>query len=434
MKPDESIGVELAGLASYLRSRRAEILAAWSRSAQRDPEVTTSTTLSRVQFYDHIPAMLDALEESLRAARLHDSLVAKRDEANNAESHGLQRWQQGYDDREVMREWISLHACLADELERFARSRPTATQAALAAAWRRVSEFSLSGMSESVAQYAAVQRAEAAGRVSALEDALTQLAELERQRAEAWREATHDLRGNLSIVENVTYMMQLKGTSEKTLGLLGRSVASLTTLLNDLTTQARLDAGHETRDLRPFDAAAELAGLCASLAPLAAERGLFFDTEGPDALHADGDRVKVCRIAQNLILNALAYTRQGGVRVAWAEAEGTPRRWTLCVQDTGPGLDTGGTAPLSAALDAATREGQQVAREAAKRGDPAPEPAPAPTLPSNSSRSASVSGEGIGLSIVKRLCELLDATLELQTRAGEGSTFRVTFPAHYAKG
>ena len=123
-----------------------------------------------------------------------------------------------------------------------------------------------------------------------------------------------------------------------------------------------------------------------------------------------------------------------GVKVAWAETEGTPRRWTLCVQDTGPGLDTDGTAPLSAALDAATREGQQVAREAAKRGDRAPEPEPAPTLPSNSSRSASVSGEGIGLSIVKRLCELLDATLELQTRAGEGSTFRVTFPAHYAKG
>jgi len=40
-------------------------------------------------------------------------------------------------------------------------------------------------------------------------------------------------------------------------------------------------------------------------------------------------------------------------------------------------------------------------------------------------------GEGIGLSIVKRLCELLDASLELESKAGEGTTFRVLFPRRY---
>ena len=434
MHPNDPISIELRALAAHLHAQRTRILEEWSRAAQLDPKITAVTTLSRAQFYDHIPNMLDALENRLQSTIIGDQLTAKQDETTHAEGHGLQRWQQGYNEQEVMREWVWLNACLGAELARYALGRPELPAAVMSTAWRLVSEFLVCGMSESVSRYAQMQRADANARLLTLEDAHRQLASVEQQRAEAWREATHDLRGNLSIVENVTYVMQLKGASEKTLGLLGRSVASLTTLLNDLTTQARLDAGHETRDVRPFDAAAELAGLCASLAPLAAERGLFFDTEGPDALHADGDRVKVCRIAQNLIINALAYTQQGGVRVAWAEAEGSPRRWTLCVQDTGPGLDTGGTAPLSAALDAATREGQQVAHEAAKRGDPAPKPEPAPTLPSTSSRSASVSGEGIGLSIVKRLCELLDATLELQTRAGEGSTFRVTFPAHYAKG
>jgi signal transduction histidine kinase len=38
------------------------------------------------------------------------------------------------------------------------------------------------------------------------------------------------------------------------------------------------------------------------------------------------------------------------------------------------------------------------------------------------------------LSIVKRLCELLDATIELHTPPGSGTTFRVTFPMHYPKG
>jgi signal transduction histidine kinase len=40
-------------------------------------------------------------------------------------------------------------------------------------------------------------------------------------------------------------------------------------------------------------------------------------------------------------------------------------------------------------------------------------------------------GEGIGLSIVKRLCELLDASIELQSAMGQGTTFRVIFPRHY---
>ena len=41
------------------------------------------------------------------------------------------------------------------------------------------------------------------------------------------------------------------------------------------------------------------------------------------------------------------------------------------------------------------------------------------------------SREGIGLSIVKRLCELLNGSLELQTSPGEGTTFRVSFPSRY---
>jgi signal transduction histidine kinase len=41
-----------------------------------------------------------------------------------------------------------------------------------------------------------------------------------------------------------------------------------------------------------------------------------------------------------------------------------------------------------------------------------------------------VHGEGIGLAIVKRLCELLEATLELESR-DVGTTFRVSLPRKY---
>jgi signal transduction histidine kinase len=57
----------------------------------------------------------------------------------------------------------------------------------------------------------------------------------------------------------------------------------------------------------------------------------------------------------------------------------------------------------------------------------------APSTPPKSAkpRAPLPSGEGIGLAIVKRLCELLDASLELETEFGRGSAFRIVFPRSY---
>jgi len=43
----------------------------------------------------------------------------------------------------------------------------------------------------------------------------------------------------------------------------------------------------------------------------------------------------------------------------------------------------------------------------------------------------SATGEGLGLSIVKRLCDMLDATIEMTSETGVGTTFRILFPRHY---
>ena len=429
---------ELGVLATHLHERRAALLAAWSRASESDPQITTSTTLSRAQFYDHIPNMLDALERKLRARRLRESLNASQDEKANAEGHGLQRWQQGYNEREVMREWIWLNECLADELDSYAAARPHLVPVVISSAWRLIGQFLVTGMSESVGQYAALQRVDASARLHALEDGLQELTSLERQRAQAWREATHDLRGNLSIVNNVASVLQSEGSRapplQTSLRMLERGVASLRALLDDLTAQARLDAGRELRELRQFDAGQALSELCASSQPIAAAHGLFLKAEGPPSLLVEGDRVKTYRIAQNLLLNALHYTKHGGVKVTWEDAGSGAERWMLCVQDTGPGLGTDASAPLSVALDAATRDTQKIEKRAAEAGVGSNDGDEAPTLPSRSRPGVDPPGEGIGLAIVKRLCELLDASLELQSDPGKGTTFRVTFPSAYPKG
>jgi len=267
--------------------------------------------------------------------------------------------------------------------------------------------------------------------VRELEWALLQLQRLERQRAESWREAAHDLRGTVGVVANASSALLHQAADElqraSASRRLQRSVESLRTLLTDMMDLARLEAGQEQLRFARFDAAAVLRGYCDTLRPLAQQRGLFLRAEGPESLPVEGDAAKVQRIAQNLMLNALNVTQRGGLRLMWAERSGSgAAQWLLCVQDTGPGFQPASpAAPLADAVLEATVEAHQ-----AESGVD-----PAPTLGSQSDPDTSreSAGEGIGLSIVKRLCELLDASLEMETSTGEGTTFQVVFPRHYAR-
>jgi signal transduction histidine kinase len=198
---------------------------------------------------------------------------------------------------------------------------------------------------------------------------------------------------------------------------------------------ARLEAGQEYRRVQKFDAAELLREFADNVRPLASERNLFLKAEGPETLSVDGDSVKILRIAQNLVLNALKVTQRGGIRVLWEErVDSGGQQWVLCVQDTGPGFQPQSpSAPLERALRHATVESHELDARAANDGRASADIEPAETLKSQSRAPAPAipAGEGIGLSIVKRLCELLDASLELETAPGEGTTFRVVLPRVY---
>lgn len=424
---------QLTDLAHYLNARRAVILRAWRAAVSGDPALTAASALSRTQFYDHIPEVLDGFERRLSAQQDSDAVKAAQAQSHGAAEHGLHRWQQGYDQFQTMREWSHLQLCLLNELETFSAQRGLADDV-MPTARRALTQLCGDGMSESAAQYARLQQTEAASRVLELERALAKLSELDRERAEAWREVAHDLRGSVGAIRNASAIVSGEQTPEamrtRFAQSLERQVAWLHELLDELISLARLEAGHEMRRIEAFDAAHMLQELAATLQPLALERGLFLHTTGPAVLPVEGDLIKVRRVAQNLLLNALKYTERGGVRLGWSVNEaGAALRWQLYVQDTGPGIYAGAEAPLERALRDATEEAQQVEDKAA----PTVHSEPAPTLASQSrpgphQRSA---GEGVGLVIVKRLSELLDASLELETSAGQGTTFRVIFPRRY---
>ncbi len=171
---------------------------------------------------------------------------------------------------------------------------------------------------ESVSQYFALQQQEAAGHVKDLESALEQIRELEQQRGEMWQQAAHDLRGNLGVVANVTVGLTRHGQSDASredfVRILMRNVTSLHHLLDDVTSLARLQAGRESRQIEPLDVTTIMQPLCEGIRPLAVQRGLYLKCEGPAGFAADGDAVKIRRIAQNLIFNAVKYTRAGASR------------------------------------------------------------------------------------------------------------------------
>jgi signal transduction histidine kinase len=432
----KNIHGELFALADHVRDERGAILLEWHRAVKRDPALTNSDSLPRSELYDHIPALLTAFERDLRRAaeQLEPAAAAAHEPAA---AHGLQRWQQGYDLREVTRELGQLNRCVILALDRYAKGHSGVSLDAMSQAREVWTTLCSTGIEESVAQYFALQQQEAAGHVKDLERALEQIHELERQRGDLWRQAAHDLRGNLGVVANVAVGLTRHGgrgsSRDDFVRILMRNVTSLHHLLEDVTSLARLQAGRESRQIEPLDVTAIIEPLGEGIRPLAKQRGLYLRCEGPAGLGVDGDAVKIRRIAQNLILNAVKYTHQGGITVTWGDsAANDPKRWLLTIEDTGPGFHTDSGQPLATVLD------------------PDQRPLPSPNTTPSRAKAAGLlddlsarldegtrsfreeAGEGIGLSIVKRLCEMLDASIEMQSVPGMGTTFRILFPRQYA--
>lgn len=424
---------QLASLAVHLATRRDAILAAWKSAVDSDPAMTVGSALPIVQFNDHIPQVLQDFERRLRIPLAQDSVAESQEK--HALEHGLQRWQQGYDLDQVVREWGHFQLCVADELEAYFaghRKLPLATMSAARRAWM---ETCTDGINASTAEFTTLRQAEAQGHVQDLEQALAEVSEVEKRRGELWREAMHDLRGNLGVVKNVSAGLAqslVQGADRDHLfRLLDKNVSSLHGLLKDLTSLAHLQAGHEARKLAPLDAGALLESVVDNVQPVAATRNLLLTADGPATYRVEGDAVKIQRIAQNLLLNALKYTDYGRVAVTWGDERGNEReRWMFSVRDTGPGFDSDIATPMLGELEQATEDSREVERETTTGEKPRKDEAPpAPSRPESVDRAR---GEGIGLSIVKRLCELLDATLELETAPGRGTVFRVILPRSYA--
>jgi len=428
----------LIALGAHLQQRCEAVLRAWRNAVAADPLLTAGASLPRAQLNDHIPALLEDFVARLVSNGKEERSLAGKEHLADAAAHGLHRWQQGFNLEEVTRELGRLNECVVLELEDCARDSrfDSDTMAQARKVW---AELHGTAVSASTSRYFTLQQVEAAGHVGELEQALRSLRELESERAKLWQEAAHDLRGNLGVVMNVTAgLKQVQGTAEvgrAFLGLLDRNVQALHRLLEDVTSLARLQGGQERCSVAPFEASRLLRELCEGMQPVVQERGLFLKTDGPAECAVEGDEIKTRRIVQNLLVNAAKYTRQGGVTVSWGYgATDDVNRWFIQVQDSGPGFHAGPGSEMAEALVVATGQSDGLAADAAagEITHVRDEGLRSPQSLQDDRKAVQQAGEGIGLSIVKRLCELLDATMELESRIDEGTTVRIYLPRRHA--
>ena len=129
----------------------------------------------------------------------------------------------------------------------------------------------------------------------------------------------------------------------------------------------------------------------------------------------------------------MKFTHDGGITVSWGDSDAhDPKRWVLCIQDTGPGFHSSAGKPLARVLEG--RAENPSSSESAPSTGPAPDGRWTGAAIGHDEAAASPeseTGEGLGLSIVKRLCDMLDATIEMTSVVNVGTTFRILFPRKY---
>lgn len=175
----------------------------------------------------------------------------------------------------------------------------------------------------------------------------------------------------------------------------------LLSLINDILDFSKIESGR----MEIIPGAYTVSGLVCELEDMLRDRaeskGLRFDleidTEMPDRLYGDVTRIK--QVAMNLLTNAIKYTDRGYV-VFRVYSIGTPDfQLVISVKDTGSGIK---------------KEDEETIFDSFRRVD--------------EQNRRNTEGTGLGLTITRRIIELMDGRLDVESEWGYGSTFTAYIP------
>lgn len=223
-------------------------------------------------------------------------------------------------------------------------------------------------------------------------------------RDDAVRILSHDLRNPLigarllvKALEGILSPGEAPTAAFEHLRMLRRAIEEMEELVENLLDIGRIEAGGLELRLHPVDVRDLVEDALAAVSLQAETKGIAVESDvqgGIPRLRADGPRVR--QVLRNLLGNALRFTPAGGrVRVD-AETTGDGAGVAITVADTGPGIRT---EELSRVFD-------RFWQAPGYRG----------------------TGVGLGLAIAAGIVEAHGGEIGVESRPGEGATFRITLP------
>ena len=215
-------------------------------------------------------------------------------------------------------------------------------------------------------------------------------------------DASHELRTPLTVIKGELQELSNEGgltgaALRERVGSVLEEVARLEHLVSGLLVLSRLDAGETQRERTELDLAELVRSTAEQMRLMAEDRGIAIELSGLQRAVIQGDPSRIKQIVVNLLDNAIRFTpARGSVILRTSEDDAFS---LLEVVDTGVGIPK---ASLPLVFERFYR-----ADEARSRDD---------------------GGAGLGLSIVKSICSMHGAEVEVSSKLGEGSCFRVRFP------
>ena len=220
-------------------------------------------------------------------------------------------------------------------------------------------------------------------------------------RKKAMHTITHELRTPLAAIHGYAELILKNGTETKIDRYsehIRLSSQRMLAMLNSLLDFFRLDNGKEQPVSIPFRLEDIARILKAEFQNMAENKSLCLVIENNADVILMGDKNRILQIGNNLLSNAIKFTENGGVSMTTDYSNGV---LTLVVEDTGTGM---------------TEDEQQRVFTAFER----------------LSNATAQDGFGLGLSVVKRIVDMLKGTIDLQSEKEKGSRFTVRLPISVA--
>jgi len=235
------------------------------------------------------------------------------------------------------------------------------------------------------------------------------LHEADRRKDEFLAMLAHELRNPLAPLRTAAHLLQSPELPDaqrlEAQAMIGRQVATMTRLVDDLLEVSRLSLGRIELRREPVSLGVAIEQALEAAQPAISTGGhhLVLELEEP-APWVNADLTRLAQVFTNLLTNAAKYTLPGGNITVSARAEGAEA--VVCVRDTGVGIPR----------EFLTRVFDLFAQ-----------------LPTSSGMS--LGGMGIGLALAKKLVELHGGAISaLSEGEGRGSEFRVRLPSMAAPG